>query len=470
MAAWKPTNVELFKADFLALKTNPELALKHNGSVNKVLKYITECQQMGTLPARKDIPGFGTVLKNKLSKMQADIPNSAEATGEKEDRKVASDGTVTIEKDTLQPVRTLEDLVLVCEIDLDAFEITSWGVKKWDTAIKAQRTEEDGSVTWFLETRQMFGVSVKLKPRTIVQDIKAELALMIEEAAVHCPKEWPTYNIENDPDARYMLELSIADHHFGKLAWWEECGESYDLKIAEQMFRDAVIDLLSKARHYKFEEILFVVGNDLFNSDNRNNQTTAGTPQTTEGRYQKTLRIVRKVMQDVIEELLMPRTKKVRVVMVQGNHDTETVFMFGEILDAWFRHCPTVEIDNSPTQRKYVEYGQNMLLFTHGNEEKHEGLPLIMAQERKEMWGRTKFREVHLGHFHKRKETRFIDVDEHKGVCVRILPSLCAAEDWHTSRGYIGNMRSAQAFIWEHETGLAAQFNHNAKPFVKAPV
>ncbi len=32
----------------------------------------------------------------------------------------------------------------------------------------------------------------------------------------------------------YMLELSVYDHHFGKLAWGRETGhESYDLKIAE---------------------------------------------------------------------------------------------------------------------------------------------------------------------------------------------------------------------------------------------
>ena len=43
-------------------------------------------------------------------------------------------------------------------------------------------------------------------------------------------------------------------------------------------------------------------------------------------------------------------------------------------------------------------------VFTHGSEEKRDSLPMLMANERKELWAETKFREWHLGHMHRKKE------------------------------------------------------------------
>lgn len=458
--AWAPSDPAQFTADYLKM-SNDELTRRYGGTKDQTEKYIRAKQIEGALPGRLQM--------KKALKSSATLPTGpiSEPTGEMDERETQEDGTVRINMRTRTTVKTLEDLIRVCEIDIESFEIINAKFKKWDMGIKAQHTAEDGTITFSLETESLYAVSATLKPRTVIRNLREEITLMVNEIRACAPKKWPIYNHPADLTKKYMLELSITDAHFGKLAWWQESGESYDLKIAEAVFVAAVEDLLSKSSGYHFEEILFVVGNDLFNADNRNNTTFAGTPQTTDVRYQKTFTTVRRVIQDVVERLLRPRAKKVRVMMVSGNHDTETVFMFGEVLDAYFHNCADVVIDNQPTQRKYAEFGQCMLMFTHGSEEKHNDLPIIMAQEDREMWGRTRYREIHLGHFHKRKQVNWIGLDEHKGVSVRILPSLCAAEDWHTSKGYIGNIRSAEAYVWEADSGLCAMFYHTVPPFSK---
>jgi hypothetical protein len=45
----------------------------------------------------------------------------------------------------------------------------------------------------------------------------------------------PTHFLRDDPLNQYVL----TDAHFGKLAWGEETGSDYDLKIAEQMYLDS---------------------------------------------------------------------------------------------------------------------------------------------------------------------------------------------------------------------------------------
>jgi hypothetical protein len=112
--------------------------------------------------------------------------------------------------------------------------------------------------------------------------------------------------------------------------------------------------------------------------------------------------------------------------------------------------------------RKYVEWGNCLLGLTHGNEEKHGDLRHIMSEEAREAWARTVFREWHLGHLHHKKETHFQPLSEINGVMVRILSSLSATDAWHYLKGYLP-LRAAQAFLWDKQDGMIAQFNHTPK-------
>jgi hypothetical protein len=123
-----------------------------------------------------------------------------------------------------------------------------------------------------------------------------------------------------------------------------------------------------------------------------------------------------------------------------------------------------VQIENLPTLRKYHEFGQVMLLFTHGNRGKAADYPLLMATEKPEMWGRTKYREAHIGHLHKTKMRDSYKVDENHGARVRIISSLCAADAWHSEMQFVGNLRQAEAFVWHRDEGQIAHATYTVRP------
>ena len=253
-----------------------------------------------------------------------------------------------------------------------------------------------------------------------------------------------------------MLEINISDHHFGKLAWPKETGhEPYDVQIAQAMFMRALNTLIERSSGYKFDRVLFVIGNDLLNSDNAENTTTKGTVVTTDIRYHKTYRTVRYTLIESIEKL--KNIAPVTVMVVPGNHDQLAAWHMGDSLECWYRSDKDVTVENDPRYRKYFQFGQVALGFTHGD--KGSDYPMLMATEEPKMWASTKFREIHTGHRHADKVT------EDHGVKVRILPALCPADDWHAENGYVENQRQAEAFIWNKDQGLIATAIYNDAAF-----
>lgn len=344
-------------------------------------------------------------------------------------------------------VRTLEDITREAKIDLDVWKIDRHVINKWDV------TNREG------QTFQNWQVKVWLSKIRTEEESKAweNFLKVINDASPNYPKIKRRKTGKN-----YLFELSLADLHVGKMGWGLESGDDYDTKIALGRYNQAIEDLISQVVHLadEIEEILLPIGNDLINVDNLNNMTTNGTPQTVDSRWQQMFLKTKAVMITNIDKL--SEIAPVKVIMVTGNHDQQTVFYLGEALKAWYRNSDSVTIDNSPTQRKYYLYGANMIGYTHGNEEKHIDLGLIMATERPEMWAASKFREIHLGHFHKSKETKWIDSDEHQGFKIKILPSLSSSDSWHAKKGYIA-VRSAKGLLYHKADGQVGEFVFNVK-------
>lgn len=151
----------------------------------------------------------------------------------------------------------------------------------------------------------------------------------------------------------------------------------------------------------------------------------------------------------------------VDVIVVPGNHDVESAFYLGEVLFAYYHNDKNVNIDNSPPVRKYYRYGVNLIGFTHGKDEKIAELPLIMASERSKDFSQTRYREWHLGDKHHKKEYYFLSTNEIKGVTIRILRSLTSADQWHYQKGYIGSVKSAEAFVWDKNNGIVCNLSVN---------
>lgn len=333
-------------------------------------------------------------------------------------------------------IKSLEELVEHCSIDLRVWQVERWVCNKWEVGAK----DESGSI----KTEPLFQVKAWLKRNSDLAFAVNEFEALKEQAKKFSVK------VKGLPRPRIpsgnMLEISIPDIHVGKLAWARETGDNYDTPIAVKRYSEALDSLVARVSGYKLDEIVLVVGNDMFHVDTRSNTTTGGTPQDTDSRYHKVFKIVRKMITEKIKQLR--EIAPVRVVVVSGNHDELTSWHLGDSLECTFEGYEDVTIDNEPCARKFHQFGEVMLMWVHGDKGKRSDYPLIMATSERKMWGKTKFSEIHCGHLH---TTR---VDEFHGARVRILPSLCGTDYWHSANGYTGNVKCAEGFLWNKEQGL----------------
>ena len=255
----------------------------------------------------------------------------------------------------------------------------------------------------------------------------------------------------------------IFDLHIGKLAWGQETGENYDYKIAIERFRYAIEDMIYKASSYDVERILFPVGNDIYNSDKAFPfpQTTKGTPQMDDIRWQKLFRVGVQLITEAI--IRLSKIAPVDTFTVFSNHDHERVFYLGETLTAVFDSHPNVMVNNKPPVRKYYKWGENLIGLAHGHNEKPQDLPSLMSNEQPKLWGETTYRYWLLGHLHHRQKYLTQQSKDYRSVNVTYITSPSAADAWHSEKGFVGSIKGAEGFIYNKEEGLIGTVIHNIK-------
>lgn len=341
-----------------------------------------------------------------------------------------------------------EELFNTFNLDPKQWMIERITHNSWETPIK---DEDTGEVVAHINKQS------KVFFKKIVKDITLDI---IREQYKIIPKNYEPI-VHKKHKNPYMYEIAIADHHFAKLAWDMETGESFDIKIAKKYYIDAIKDLLSKVSHVNIDRIMMPIGNDLFNFDGIRNETTSGTPQDSDSRWTKVFRVVSETMIEIID--ICRQIANVDVIIVPGNHDRATCFYLGEFLSAWYRLDKNVNVDNGPTLRKYYRYGKTLIGLSHGSEEKQATLPLLMARESKENWGLCDFYEYQIGHWHRKKMTEYVSGDTYNGVQVRVLPSLTGTDAWHYSKGYVKGVKSALGILYDKNDGCVGEFITKAK-------
>lgn len=354
--------------------------------------------------------------------------------------------------------QSLDDLLALFQVDTRVWQVSTWecGGHELGSLPRPVGSTQDG---WSNPSTQpqvtpLYRIKAKFARKVREIAVRAELDAMIAEAKSHAPSYAPF--TRHAPAGGHYAILSVYDLHIGKLAYGQETGHgNYDSDIAEQMFNDAIDDLLLKTQVFGLERICFPVGNDLLNTEAGSLATTGLTAQNVDGRPKKTFRQTWKMLVAGIDR--MRAVAPVDVVVIPGNHAEFSEFAVGEVLDAWYHNCADVSVDNSPTLRKYYPFGKCLLCFTHGDRESHARLPGIVAAEQPNLWAAaTAGREINIGHFHK------VALNEYPGIRLRTLPSLCAPDQWHAATGWVGSRRSAEAYVWNKETGLVGSAVYNA--------
>jgi hypothetical protein len=274
-------------------------------------------------------------------------------------------------------------------------------------------------------------------------------------------KRAPKYdrvNYSNYSKVGHLLVINPADIHIGKYCAVDETGEQYDRMIAVSRVVEGIEGLIEKAKGFNVEKILFCIGNDVLHVDNVYNKTTKGTQQDVDGKWWEHFEIALELYVRCVERLR--EIAPVDCVHSMSNHDYQSGFHLAQALKAWFRKDKSVTVDASARHRKYYEYGNNLIGLEHGDGAKMDNLPLIMAQEKPEEWGRAKYRYWYLHHLHHKIKYKWRDAKDFIGVTVEYLRSPSAADSWHARKGYVGTPTAVEAFVHSSDFGQVARLTH----------
>lgn len=404
-------------------------------------------QRHGALDTKKKV-----IVRDKEFYIDKNVKEAVytDTTGENKTIKFSADGVGSVSAVVSEKIETLNDLVRICKIDTEKYNVVDYSIKAYNAWIK----NDAGAI----ESKQLFAIHANLKIKRTDENLKAQRDLILNEIRKGAVAK-PLVHTQTNADKAFVrdtaLEINIPDLHIGKLAWGKETGEDYDIKIAIERYKTAVNELLSRVNTVRLEKIILPVGNDMINIDNKANTTTGGTPQSCDSRFGKMFQTAKELLIDTIDQL--SQIAPVEVIVVPGNHDTVAMFTLGEVLDAWYHNDKNVTITNTHRPRKYLQYGSNLVMYCHGHNEKLQDLGIICATEQPQLWAATKFRRVHVGHFHHSKQIKFTDVQEYPGFTVKVLNSLSANDAWHAEKGYM-SLKGAEAFLYHRDKGLIANY------------
>jgi hypothetical protein len=250
----------------------------------------------------------------------------------------------------------------------------------------------------------------------------------------------------------HLLVVDPADVHIGKLCTSFESGEEYNSQIAVQRVKDGIQGILTKARGFNIDKILFIVGNDILHVDTPKNTTTSGTSQDTHLMWYDAFRIAVQLYKDAIEMLM--QIAPVHVQYDPSNHDYTNGFFLANTLEAWFSKAPMISFSASIAHRKYFQYGKNLIGTTHGDGAKMQDLPLLMAQEASEYWHECKHRYFYIHHIHHKMSKDF------GSVCVEALRSPSGTDSWHHRNGFEHSPKAIEGYIHHKEHGQIARLTN----------
>jgi hypothetical protein len=261
-------------------------------------------------------------------------------------------------------------------------------------------------------------------------------------------------------EADTMVGIPVGDHHLGMLSWGEETGTDYDLSIGERLLHQSIDYLVGAAP--ACETALLAILGDYLHYDSFESVTPQHKNQLdSDSRYPKMARVGIRCTRRAIESA-RAKHKNVRVIIAPGNHDPSGAVWLRECLAALYQKEPRVTVDTAPRHFHYFDFGRNLIGVHHGDTvKKMDDLPLIMATDKPEEWGRTAFRYWWTGHIH---QDSLRDIQGCKVESFRILPPV----DAYAHKSGYRSVSDMKAILYHREFGEVARHTVNPAMFEKA--
>jgi len=292
----------------------------------------------------------------------------------------------------------------------------------------------------------------------------AETEAFADKLLEQVADEAPIYraNIQQ-PKTGNLMRLHIPDLHVGKEGYQADWSPD---SVRERVFR-VLDEFVALAEQHGVDRISWPLGHDILQVDRTFEQgraggggtlstTSSGTPVTSAMPWIEQFLLGCDLAEQIARRLLEVAPLDINVV--PGNHSEQSEIAIGRVMIAEFRNSPDVRVNLDSSRDKYYEWGVNGFMDTHGDTVSFKKLAMAFATSNGELWGKSKWREVNVGHKHVTKKRPVgIRSNETGGCCVYISPSLSPQDEWHAKYHYHG-MPGAQAFMYHKERGPFANY------------
>ena len=282
-----------------------------------------------------------------------------------------------------------------------------------------------------------------VKTQQSAENAQAALREAAEALAESMPRLAPVKPPKASAEALATV-YTMTDCHVGALSWREECGEDWDLKIAERTLVGCYEALISSTPASAIGVVAQL--GDFLHQDGLGAVTpTSGHLLDADGRFTKVVRVAVRTLRRMVDLALM-KHDKVLVLMAEGNHDIASSVWLRTLFAALYENEPRVTVLDSPLPYYAYQHGSTMLAWHHGHLKKNDQLPILFAAQFPQIWGGTKHRYAHTGHRH------HVEEKEHSGMTVIQHPTLAARDAYAARGGWIAE-RAATAITYHARTG-----------------
>ena len=381
------------------------------------------------------------ILNNEEFKNQVEMPEEVKTSSE------YHKDSATIDVNTYT-VCTLEDALKIGKVDLNVWEVDHYVQNSWGVSMKGGEKRTNYQVKIWL----------KRKKENILEDFKN----LIDEI------DGIRLNFTVNPSINksdYAGEIALYDAHFGKLGWNNETlMGNWDTEICKKAYLEGCEKGLAHLIPYNPAKIFFVFGNDFMHFENVFATTPMGGHNLdVDSRLPKVARIA---TQTVIEAINMCRSvAPVEVKWIPGNHDMHVSYFLSLMLEAYYRNDSFVNIDNSESNKKAELWGNLLVGWLHDASGRKENAGVnVLPQLWPKLWGQSVFRELHIGHKHKKAEVKTKPVDTIGGTIIRQIPSLSSIDYWHSDNIFIDAVPAGESLLWSKDCGVVGHFTCNIKP------
>jgi metallophosphoesterase superfamily enzyme len=223
-------------------------------------------------------------------------------------------------------------------------------------------------------------------------------AQALKEAMAPTAGVLPIAAPEPDADDDLLTVYVLPDLHLGMRAYAKETGENYDLAIADEMARREIGRLVAMSPPARNAVLLFL--GDFFHQNDQTNTTPASGHQLdVDGRWRHVYGVGARLAIS-LSRAIAEKHERVEVAILPGNHDEDAAKTLAVAMDIRFEAEERVSIYDSHSDHWYRRFGQCLLGATHGHRMKPDRMAMMLATDRAEDWGRTRFRHLFFGHIH----------------------------------------------------------------------